>query len=131
MLLVPIAEDGELPLSGCLGCPTRVLEESVREFNFIKSYSFIVPTPYVAEDLKEFLECIEKVSVHSIYFHIFEARLRLEKVTNDFSYWMRTSLGMPELAVEIAALDPYTFTLEALREAIVQRVEKYILKTGE
>jgi len=96
------------------------------EFNFVKSYSFIIPTPYIAWDLKEFLDCLEKISVHSIYFHIFEARLRLEKVTNDFSFWIGTSLGEPELAHEIAALDPYTFTLEALREEIIKRVEKYI-----
>ena len=105
--------------------PLRTAPEG-GEFHFIKSYSFIVPTPYVAWDLREFVECLEKVSVHSIYFHIFEARLRLEKVTNDFSYWIRTSLGEPELAIEIAGLDPYTFTLEALREDIVAKVEKYI-----
>jgi len=102
----------------------RVAEGS--EFNFIKSYSFVMPTPYTAWDLKEFINCLEKISVHSIYFHMFEARLRLEKGTNDFSFWIETSLGNRELAEEIAHLDPYTFTLEALREEIIQRVGKYI-----
>lgn len=96
------------------------------EFHFIKSYSFVVPTPYIAWDLKEFVECLKKISVHSIYFHIFEARLRLEKVTNDFSLWIGTSVGEPELAAEIAGLDPYTFTLEALREEIIKKTEKYL-----
>ena len=105
--------------------PLRIAPEG-SEFNFIKSYSFIIPTPYSAWDLKEFIECLEKVSVHSIYFHIFEARLRLEKVTNDFSFWMRTSLGEPELAVEISSLDPYTFTIDALRHKIIDKIKKYI-----
>lgn len=96
------------------------------EFNFIKSSSFIVPTPYVAWNLREFVECLKKIGVHSLYFHIFEARLRLERVTNDFSFWIKTSVGEPELAVEISRLDPYTFTLEALRGEIITRVEKYI-----
>ena len=107
--------------------PLRTAPEG-GEFHFIKSYSFIVPTPYVARNLREFIECLEKVSVDSVYFHIFEARLRLEKVTNDFSFWMRTSMGEPKLALEISALDPYTFTLEALREDIIKKTESYIKK---
>ena len=105
--------------------PLRIAPEG-SEFHFIKSYSFIVPTPHAANDLKEFIECLKKISVHSLYFHIFEARLRLEKGTNDFSLWMGTSLGEPELAAKIAGLDAYTFTLEALRKEIINLIEKHI-----
>jgi hypothetical protein len=96
------------------------------EFNFIKAYSFIVPTPYIASDLAEFLECIKRISVHSLYFHIFEARLRLERVTNDFSFWLGTSLDETELAEEIARLDPYTYTLEDLRSELARKTEKHL-----
>ena len=96
------------------------------EFHFIKAYSFVLPTPYVANNLKEFLEGIKSISVHSIYFHMFEARLRLEKKTNDFSFWIGTSLCEIELAEEIARLDPYTYTLEELRSELIKRIEKYI-----
>ena len=34
------------------------------------------------EYLKEFTQILEKITIDSIYFHIFEARLRLEKPTN-------------------------------------------------
>ena len=105
--------------------PLRMAPEG-GEFHFIKSYSFIVPTPYIAWNLKEFIDCLKKVSVHSIYFHMFESKLRLEKSTNDFSFWLGTSLDEPGLAAEIASLDPYTFTLEALRAEIITRSEKYI-----
>lgn len=96
------------------------------EFHFIKSVSFVLPTKYVAGDLAEFIEVLEKITIDSIYFHIFEARLRLEKRTNDFSNWIETSIGDRELADELAALDPYTRTLEDLRSTIIEMVKRRI-----
>ncbi|MDB4349705.1 DUF5752 family protein [Omnitrophica bacterium] len=96
------------------------------EFNFIRAYSFVVPTPYIANDLGEFLDCIEKISVYSLYFHMFESRLRLEKGTNDFSFWLGTSLNEVELAEEISRLDPYTYTLEDLRGELAKKIEKHL-----
>lgn len=96
------------------------------EFHFIKSISFILPTKFVAHDLKEFVETLKKITIDSIYFHIFEARLRLEKNTNDFSYWIETSLQNKELANKINRLDPYTHTLEDLRNTIIRIIENAI-----
>lgn len=89
------------------------------ELYFIRSISFVLPTPYAAHDLKEFYEIIQKITINSIYFHIFEARLRLEKESNDFSWWLDTSLGEKRLAQRISSLDPYTYTLEDLRKTIL------------
>ena len=97
---------------------------SNEEFHFIKSVSFILPTDYTASNLKEFVDILKKVTIDSIYFHIFEARLRLEKPTNDFSFWIENSLGDKELAERIAGFDPYTRTLEDLRNKIIQVAEK-------
>jgi hypothetical protein len=94
------------------------------EFYFIKSVSFILPTDYVASDLKEFADILKKVTIESIYFHVFESRLRLEKNDNDFSNWIGTSLGNKELAIRISKLDPYTHTLEGLRNNLVEMVER-------
>ncbi len=105
--------------------PLRVVHEG-SEFHFIRAYSFVLPTSHVASNLKEFSDIIKKVSVYSLYFHIFESRLRLEKGTNDFSFWLGTSLNEVELAEEIAGLDPYTYTLEDLRRELVKRTEKYL-----
>ena len=55
---------------------------------------------------------------------MFEARLRLEKGTNDFSYWIDTSLGDKKMADEITRLDPYTYTMEDLRKALIRIVKK-------
>jgi len=75
-------------------------------------------------DLSEFAQALKKVTVDSIYFHIFEARLRLERKTSDFSLWIETSVGDADLARKILKLDPYTHTLEDLRKKIIQIVEK-------
>lgn len=94
------------------------------EFHFVKSVSFIIPTDYIAYDLKEFVDILGKITIDSIYFHIFEARLRLEKKTNDFANWIETSVGDKKLADEISRLDPYTHTLEDLRKTIIRIIEK-------
>lgn len=94
------------------------------EFYFLKSVSFILPTNYAANDLADFIEIMKKITIDSIYFHIFEARLRLEKTTNDFSNWIETSIGDKELADMLSALDPYPRTLEDLRNAIIEIIER-------
>lgn len=91
-----------------------------KEFEFVKSHSFVMPTSYVAESLADFLKILKKVDIDSIYFHLFIARLRLEKGVNDFSNWLETSLLEPELAEKVSAIDLYTHTLEGLREKIVK-----------
>jgi len=96
------------------------------EFHFIKSVSFVLPTHYLAYDLKEFAEILGKITIDSIYFHVFEARLRLERANNDFSNWLEHSLGDKELADIFARLDPYTQTLEGLRKSLIQIVQDRI-----
>ncbi|MDD4894136.1 MAG: DUF5752 family protein [Candidatus Omnitrophica bacterium] len=96
------------------------------EFYFIKSVSFVLPTDYIAYNLADFVEILRKITMDTIYFHIFEARLRIEKQSNDFSNWIETSLGDKKLADEISGLDPYTRTLEDLRAAIIRITEKRI-----
>lgn len=97
-----------------------------REFYFMKSISIILPTPYEARDLIQFVEVLRKLSLSSLYFHIFESRLRLGKVTNDFSVWLESSLDEPELAAEVAKFDPYNHTLEGTRSQLIQLTEKRI-----
>ena len=97
-----------------------------QEFYFMKSVSLILPTPYITHDLREFVETLRKVSLGSLYFHMFESRLRLGRGLNDFSVWLQDSLNEPELGQEIARFDPYTYSLEGLRSALIQLIEKRI-----
>lgn len=99
------------------------------EFRFLKSVSFVLQTPHKASDLKEFKTALQKVTPGSLYFHMFEARLRIRQGINDFSKWLEDCLSENKLANKIAALDPYTYTLENLRFTIIKLVEKRIAES--
>ena len=96
------------------------------EFHFVKSVSFVLPTDCIAYDLQEFADILRRITIDSIYFHIFEARLRLEKGNNDFSNWIENSIGNKELADEILRFDPYAHTLDGLRSTLVNMIENRI-----
>lgn len=96
------------------------------EFHFRESVTFILPAPHVAHDLGELAEHIQKVSLGSLAYHFFDARLRLERGDNDFSEWLAKHLGEEELALRIAHLDPYTYTLEGLRNEVVRLIQNHL-----
>ena len=91
------------------------------EFHFMACQTFVFPTPYTATDLQEFRSALEQVSFGTIYYHMFDARMRPELGKNDFSAWIR-DIGYPDLAGEIQALDPYTYTLDGLRKTIIRLI---------
>jgi hypothetical protein len=97
-----------------------------REFYFMKSVTIVIPTPYLAHDLREFVETLRQISIGSLYYHVFESRLKLGNGRNDFSVWLRDSLGEEELAERVARFDPFMYTLEGLRLALIQSIEKHI-----
>lgn len=92
------------------------------EFHFLACYTLILPLPYTASNLQEFAELLRKVSIRSLYFHMFEARMRLGVRDNDISQWMK-GIGEEQLAHDISKLDPYSITLENLRGKIIRMVE--------
>jgi|SRR5579859_1099041 len=94
------------------------------EFHFCEAKSFIMPTGIVAHNVPEFFEEISRVSNSCLHFHFFEARLRLERPTNDFSKWLN-DLGEAKLASAIDKLDPYAVTLDELKEQIMQLRKHY------
>jgi len=87
------------------------------EFHFCEVKSFIMPTGMVADDLASFSDHLRHITNSSTFFHFFEARLRLERPTNDFSMWL-DGIGERRLADEIDRIDPYNMTLEHLRQQI-------------
>jgi hypothetical protein len=94
------------------------------EFFFMAARTFVLPTGYAAGDLEEFSDCLGKVSINSIYFHMFDAKLRLKSAENDFSRWFR-HLGKTALAEAIKRLDPYAYTLDGLRQRIKESLKRH------
>jgi len=97
------------------------------ELHFCEAKSFIMPNGLVAADVPDFFRVIEQVTDACLHFHFFEARLRLERPTNDFSQWL-SDLGETRLAQKIDKLDPYAGTLEKLKHEIVGLGRKYRVK---
>jgi hypothetical protein len=94
------------------------------EFHFMSCRVFVLPTRYTARTPGEFIEAVRVIGPRSLYFHVFEAKMRLEGEENDFAAWFR-GLGEVETAKALSKLDPYTITLEGLRSKIIETVVKY------
>lgn len=90
-----------------------------REFYFLRSTSIVAKTKYEVRNLAEFAAALNRVGMRSLYFHYFDARLRLGRKTNDFSQWIDKSLGRPDLAKQINSLDPYFMTMDQLKQKII------------
>lgn len=89
----------------------------------------VVPTPYVARTLEEFADGLRKVSIHSIYYHFIDARLRIKLNTNDFSVWLDQELDLGAAADRINRIDIYTSTLEGVRRNILRIIEGEMART--
>ncbi len=85
------------------------------EFNFCQSVSLITGTGIRAGGVDEFAAALGRVTNRSLYYHLFEARLRLGRPDNDFSIWFRGQLGKPELASQIGRLDISVHSLDQIR----------------
>ena len=91
-------------------------------FYFCASDLVVLPTPFAPDSLKGFLDGLNQVSVHSIHHHFIEARLRLHRMSNDFSNWLEQEVGLREPADAIERIDIYTNTLEGVRLQIARIV---------
>jgi hypothetical protein len=100
---------------------TRLAREA---FYFCASDTVIIPTSFVARNLREFAEGLRGVSVHSVHHHFIEARLRLKLMSNDFSQWLLEDLDLTETARQLNRIDIYTMTLGNVREQILRIVER-------
>lgn len=97
-------------------------------FYFMAADLVVVPTPYSACTAEEFIDGLRKVSIHSIYYHFIDARLRLKLDNNDFSVWLEQELDMSQAADRINRIDIYTSTLEGVRRNILRIVEAEIAR---
>jgi hypothetical protein len=96
-------------------------------FYFCASEIVIVPTSFVAASMQDFARGLRAVSVHSIHHHFIEARLRLKRMSNDFSQWLHEDAGQTDAARAVNRIDIYTATLEGVRQQIVRIVEQALM----
>ena len=90
----------------------------------MKSQIIEIPTGVKVTTFNEFTEALKTVDVSVIYNHVFEARLRIRKGRSDFALWLEETQGKQELAGKIELIDSYMYSLEGLRNKIVELCEK-------
>jgi hypothetical protein len=98
-------------------------------FHFQQSHIIAVPLGLTARTLSEFRAGLAAVEASAIYFHMVEARTRLGRTWGDFSEWLRTSLGMPDLADRLGRLDTYMTSLERVRARVLSLLDE-VLEQG-
>jgi hypothetical protein len=102
--------------------------QALEKFYFCASDTIVIPTPFVARNLQEFIECLQKVSIYGIHYHFIEARLRLKLNSNDFSQWLDEELDLGVLGDRLNRIDIYTSTLHDIRHSIVHILESAMQK---
>ncbi|MDP8215765.1 MAG: DUF5752 family protein [Candidatus Kaelpia imicola] len=88
-------------------------------FYFMKSRIIEIPIGVEVNNFEEFKGVLKTVDASSIYYHIFESRLRNKKGSSDFAIWLKDELGLNVLAEQIELLDCYMYSLEDLRSKLI------------
>ncbi len=104
---------------------------ALEPFYFCASDTVVIPTPFVARNLLEFIDSLQKVSIHSIHYHFIEARLRLKLNSNDFSLWLEEEMDLGSIADRLNRIDIYTSTLHDVREQILRILERAAQSAGK
>jgi len=108
--------------------PRAGTRPAMEPFYLMAADLVVVPTPYVANNLEEFADGLRKVSIHSIYYHFIDARLRLKLNTNDFSVWLEHELDLKAPADRLNQIDIYTSSLDYVRRSILRVIEAEIAR---
>lgn len=97
-------------------------------FYFMQSRIIEVPTGLEARTLTEFKNILATVDASVVYYHNFEAILRLGRKEGDFALWIEEQLDLPELAQKISRLDFYMTSLESIRHRIINLCHEVLEK---
>ena len=96
------------------------------EFHFTDAITLSYPLGIKARNLAELLMGIKYVDEQSLYHHFYEARVRLEQKCDDFSAWIGSVAGKPDLAATIRAIDPFMHSIEGIRGHLAELIEQEV-----
>jgi hypothetical protein len=97
------------------------------EFYFNETITLIFPVGIRVKNLAEFLIAVKYIDAAAIYYHFYEARVRLG--VDDFSKWLEDSIDKKKLSEKIRSIDLFMHSIEGIREYIIEAVEKDV-RTG-
>jgi hypothetical protein len=101
------------------------------EFHFNETVMLVFPAGVRARNLAEFLMAMKYAEASTLYYHFYDARMRLGNKTDDFSQWLEEGMEKPEVAGKVRSIDPFMHTLETIRERIVDAVEEEVKRDME
>ncbi|MBP1749721.1 MAG: hypothetical protein H6Q52_2260 [Deltaproteobacteria bacterium] len=101
------------------------------EFYFNETITYVFPAGVWASNLAEFLMALKFVDDGSIYYHFYEARMRVPGGVDDFSQWIEQALHKKELAERIRAIDPFMHDTSEIRAYITDIVMKEVSRDME
>jgi hypothetical protein len=101
------------------------------ELYFNETVTLIFPVGIRARNLAEFFAAIKYIEEDCIYYHFYEARIRLGRGKDDFSRWFEDTLGEKDLAGKIRAVDPLMYSVEQIRTFIASLVEEEVRRDME
>jgi hypothetical protein len=104
--------------------PPRTVREG-KEFFFNEGITIVIPTGLEARTLAQFKSVLDEVDPSCVYYHFYEARLRLGRTEDDFSRYFSDCFGggCESLAERIRKLDPYMYTAETLKNKLAALVD--------
>jgi hypothetical protein len=96
------------------------------EFHFCEASTVVIRSEISASSLKDFCRALQSLGLDSIYYHFFEARWRLIREMDDFSYWIDTNFDLPQLVEEIRGIDVYFYTLPEIRTTLLSLIHQHV-----
>lgn len=98
------------------------------EFYFNEAITLIFPVGIKVKNLADFLMALRQIDPGSIYFHFYEARIRLGKGIDDFSRWFKNSLNRKRLVKKIKTIDPFMHNIDGIRKHIIEMIEEDMMR---
>lgn len=95
-------------------------------FYFMKSRIIEIPTEISAHTFQEFKESLRKINTSVVYNHVFEAGTRSRRGRSDFAIWLEHALNKRTLADKFEMIDSYMYSLEGLRNKLLELCDKEI-----
>lgn len=96
------------------------------EFHFCEASTVVIRSAIAAQSLREFCQALNNVGLDSMYYHFFEARWRLGRPIDDFSYWIETNFGLPKLVAAIRDIDIYFYNLREIRNTLLGLIHQHL-----
>jgi hypothetical protein len=100
------------------------------EFFFEETVTLVFSAGIQVRNLAEFLIAVRYLDASSIYYHFYEARVRLGG-RDDFSNWLEHSLNKATLAEKIRKIDLFMHTIEGTRSHIIESIEEEVQRDME